>query len=254
MTDLIGSLVERELGGGAEVLSPRLTSMFEPPSRTPEFEPLIVDVTVESGGQESAKAAQPAGGTPRPQVADRVRDHQHELTSDRTAPAALTSVQGPVNGLSKDSLRIEPRREEARTQLIAEGPALPSIVESHRQPDPGPGATLVPVRTGLLSEDGTRAPVKLVTHDEPPQLQPIDRKSIASDRVEVSPVQNPRAAPQSDRSDTPRMAADTVVQISIGRLEVRAAPSARESRPRRPEPESSRLDEYLRQRTGKPRQ
>lgn len=44
---------------------------------------------------------------------------------------------------------------------------------------------------------------------------------------------------------------ETVVHVSIGRIEVRAAPVASTPSRRREEPRPTRLDDYLRQRNGK---
>lgn len=49
----------------------------------------------------------------------------------------------------------------------------------------------------------------------------------------------------------PASLGETVVQVSIGRIEVRAAPAASAPSRRRDEPRPTRLDDYLRQRGGK---
>ncbi|GAP66350.1 hypothetical protein MBSD_n1657 [Mizugakiibacter sediminis] len=66
------------------------------------------------------------------------------------------------------------------------------------------------------------------------------------------PSTTPPAAPRP-RTQAAAMpaapASETVVQVSIGRIEVRAAPAAPARR--RDEPRPTRLDDYLRQRNGR---
>jgi hypothetical protein len=60
-----------------------------------------------------------------------------------------------------------------------------------------------------------------------------------------------RAAAARDEGNAAAATTEPVVHVSIGRLEVRAAPVAAASPRRRESPQPSSLDDYLRQRGGK---
>jgi hypothetical protein len=243
MSDFLDRLAARAIGSET-ALSPRLPSLFEPLQRAPIMSPAD------------------AGEVP---------SHHHDMAS--AAPAVPVAAPSP--------------REPARAAGSVE-PGAARIVPVDRAASPAPArAAANPPREPMPSSPRVPAPVPSVVVEPSgtpvaPERQAVGSPLVQPRQVHVAPARQETArtpapggallpAPASvfaatrttsagsGRTVTARAAAartegkaaaavEPVVHVSIGRLEVRAAPAAAAPSRRREEPRPSSLDDYLRQR------
>lgn len=146
------------------------------------------------------------------------------------------------------SLPTPPSRPAIRftEPLLAVKPAQHSAL-AELQPRTEP-LSKTPQRT-LLPPAGDRHVVKAAAESDQ-----VRRTAPARSPVSDAPVLTPLAEPilrQRMPTREPHVRADTIVQVSIGRVEVRAAPTQRTAAPtRRDAPSASSLEDYLRERNG----
>lgn len=249
MSDFLARLAARAIGGEA-MLAPRLPSLFEPSPHAPIL-PTVDDDTAATARHATA----PAGDTP-------------SAAEPLHPPRALPPMHD-------DALRQAPVAQPATRLPAPAATPMPDYampVTTHAVP-PATPPTALPVVAHQA------APWPAPAHAESLAATPVQPRQtrIAPPRVEaVSPPSgsllpsapvfaSPRSAPARDRSDpaaairprptaaasrTPAMS-EPVVHVSIGRLEVRAAPATTTPTRRRDEPRPASLDDYLRQRGGK---
>lgn len=249
MSDFLARLAARAIGGEA-TLAPRLPSRFEPLPHAPIL-PTVDDDTAATARHATA----PADDTPpavEPLHPPRTLPPMHD---DALRPAR---AEQPMTSVPSPTVASVPDRAIPAT-VRAASPATPPMTVSIATP--------------------ARMPAPELAHAEPVMSPPVQPRQIriAPPRVEaVSPPSgsllpsapvfaSPRSEPARDRSDhaatiRPRPTAaanrtpatsEPVVHVSIGRLEVRAAPAAAAPARRRDEPRPASLDDYLRQRGGK---
>ncbi len=248
MADFFSNLILRSSPaskGAGSILQPRLPSLFEstlggtdelPTPQTDlalNLPPSVPDAfSAQPEARQPAEAARPAAAT---------------VTGASPAPKANPAAQVPS----------QPQAEPVRTiraPLAAAGnvfsptPAFETEVAPVRstpQPEPGPinapqaqGQRLSPLQAQPKSTDGLR-----------PSLEQVPSKAILQPMPLAKPAPS-AAQPQS----APQEHGETVVQVHIGRIEVRAVmPPTLPIQPAqtsRSQPKMS-LDEYLRQREEK---
>lgn len=143
--------------------------------------------------------------------------------------------------------------------------AIPSVVRIREIETPGVAET--PPSAAPMDRDETRHSVKRVVVER--RIEPIERRVVDDTAIVVKPTSEPSEAPPAPglprpattpRVEPPRPAlrmplpeppAAPTIQVTIGRLEVRAAPV---DSPARPKPRSAQtvmsLEDYLKQRSG----
>jgi len=247
MSDFLDRLAARAIGGES-MLAPRLPSLFEPLQPTPIMPSAEAGDARASGADRTSQAA----ATPamaRPPSARAVepirRDTPHLMSPERAAssePASAAAIPrdpaGPPAPVTSAALRV------ARVERFAEP------VRSEDSSKAQPPSTVQPWTTRIAADrpEAKPAPVagSLWPAPEPVFSRPdASSEAARSGRATASPR---RTAPVGNSSET---AGESVVHVSIGRLEVRAAPSAAAPLRRRPGPQPASLDDYLRQRGDK---
>jgi hypothetical protein len=245
MSDFLDRLAARAIGSET-ALAPRLPSLFEPLQRAPimsladageappperrEAAPAMHAVPV-----EAPTSAAPASTSARPAAA-RVAPIERVVAT--TSASAAASAAPHASAPSTVG-------ERAFTPAV-DRPAAPSV--SARPAMPAPPLPVQPRQTRVAPD----RPETARTPASNGALLPAPAPVFAAPRT--APVRSERtvaaraaAARTEGKADA---ASEPVVHVSIGRLEVRAAPVAAAAR-RREGPQPGSLDDYLRQRGGK---
>ena len=245
MSDFLDRLAARAIGGET-TLAPRLPSLFEPLQRVPIM-PLADAGEAPPGRREAAPAmhavpveaptsATPASTSAQPAAA-RVAPIAHVVAA--TSASAAASAAQHASAPSTVG-------ERAFTPAV-DRPAAPSVLARPAMPAPPLPVQPRQTRVAPARPETARTPASNGT------LLPTPAPVFAA----------PRTAPaRSGRTVATRAAAaraegkvdamgEPVVHVSIGRLEVRAAPVAAAPPRRREGPQPGSLDDYLRQRGGK---
>jgi hypothetical protein len=279
MSDYLGDLVARSLET-TELVQPRLASRFEPAphggplARSPGE--LTADAVTDGFVEVRAHTKLPARSREQPLVAPaqpgqasetsgavRLRQDASEATagSPRRAPEAqrpgLETIATPVEPTKSQTNRFQGTGHQEREQARTQGP---SVVSAMVAPAAKPSAVAGLLVTGdaLASERG-----QLAIEDRP--LPPVNKTTAevqpaSPDRVLVQP--HVAIAPPTRPASTDGFTASKLtpqrepqpaptIQVTIGRIEVRAtpAPAASPASKAKPAPVLS-LDDYLRQRNG----
>ncbi|MGH6871396.1 MAG: hypothetical protein ACREHE_07815 [Rhizomicrobium sp.] len=271
MSDFLGRLLQRRQSPLAEV-RPRPRALFE-------------DGPVRSGPAMTAQdETVDAAGTPRsPRAASEPQPSQPNappefpaLRSDppRVASRTLETATVPPQRASTEIHRESVTRIETRTvEIVEREPVAPFAIPAR----PEPALTAHPVRQDIRvaerhepaarTEAGNHAPrepgnaaapvverIETRLPPAPPSATPDMAPPLAPVAAPSPPFERPLLAPpaQPPRRETEIRHADTepVIQVTIGRIEVRAI-EERETRPRKREAAAPvmSLDDYLRART-----
>lgn len=249
MSDFLDRMATRAIGGDTAV-APRLPSLFEPHQRAPIMSP--ADEGEMPTQRPEAPSATPAvlSAAPLPPV----REQAAEL-APRRAPR-VTRVERAVVPVPADASRSMPH--ETGTPVPSTSAPLHPAVEERpiasspvvhplevRPPSPTP---LWPRRA---TSDRHASPPPPSAGSLLPEIAPV----FATPHAASAPMQPGHEARTRSRStavaDRPGATSEPVVHVSIGRLEVRAAPVAATPSRRRDSPKPSNLDDYLRERSGK---
>jgi hypothetical protein len=245
MSDFLDRLAARAIGSET-ALMPRLPSLFEPLQRAPIM-PLADEGEAPPDWREAAPAvhAMPVEAPTSAASAS---------TSVQPAAAPVTSIEHGVAAVSASAAASAAQHASALSTVSARAftpavdrPAAPSV--SARPAMPAAPLPVPPRRTRV-------APDRLETAQTP-----VSNGALLPSPVPVFAA-TPAASAWSGRAVAARAAAaraegqasaagEPVVHVSIGRLEVRAAPIAADLPRRRDGPQPSSLDDYLRQRGGK---
>lgn len=245
MSDFLDRLAARAIGGET-TLAPRLPSLFEPLQRAPIMP--LADAR-EAPPPERCEAAPAMQAVP----AEALTSAAPARTSARPAAARVAPIAHVVAATSASAAASAAQYASA-PPIVGERASTPAVDR--------------PASPSVLARPATPAPLPV----QPRQVR------VAPDRQETArtPASNgallptpasvfaaPRTAPaRSERTVATRAAAartegkadgagEPVVHVSIGRLEVRAAPVAAAPPRRREGPQPGSLDDYLRQRGGK---
>ncbi len=255
MGDLFQELANRARGQ-ARVVQPRLLSMFEPETTVEEPAPEAEGFeTISESGAPSAQDRSPrskAAPTESP-------GHPRERLISRAESALPATLRAPTHGIPdsrQESRHLPQGREDAGAaaptipRWTAPGPALedrfPPVSEAPKLPPrtvPGSPSepTLVAPGAPSTSADSKRAPLAPIHR---PSIAPASEPSLESPRTlfEARPIPAPAPAPAPQR----------LVEVRIGRIEVRAATPEPPPPPRRRREPHVSLGDYLsrRQRNG----
>jgi hypothetical protein len=261
MADFLSNLLQRSgavtVATPAPILQPRLPALFEatggpegvsapPPA---PLEPIALPAPVES------RETLPRSPSSIPQAAEQPR-YEHPA-----APAHLPRPALPVAGshpllprqgkpVIDEDLPAPPPRRQARRNPSTAGKAENA---PKRDRESRPAAIVERRPVPLENQPAPAKPVgrQAEQHATPLQNEPIPVKAV---RESVAPQPSlPVAARPAASPAQLSEASEPVVQIHIGRIEVRAVtppPSAPASRPRPSGPKLS-LEDYLHQREGK---
>jgi hypothetical protein len=242
MSDFLDRLAARAIGSET-ALSPRLPSLFEPLQRAPimppadageappdrrEAAPAIHAVLV-----EAPTSAAPASPSAQPAAAP-VTPIEHVVAAISASAAASAAQHASAPSTVS---------ERASTPAV-DRPAAPSVLARPAMTAPPLPVQPRQTRVALDRQETARTPASngaLLPASAPVFAAP----STVPARSERAVAARVAAAQAGRRSET---ASEPVVHVSIGRLEVRAAPAAAAPSRRREEPRPSSLDDYLRQR------
>lgn len=249
MTDFMHRLASRALGD-EPALSPRLPSWFEPVAGTaaPAFD---------TGEAEAPRVMQQAIAQAEPVAAPSPETRMHAAPAQAMpARQVMSSTPPPAPPIAARRIASAERGLAAVEPREAQRPARNEPVPTpHAAPMPPADAlraapVAVPVRAEIAKAD---APVRA----KPPTgvLVPPTTSVFAPAQhgnAPREPLNETRARGRETTAGRAAAPAEPVVHVSIGRIEVRAAPvpAAAPSR-RREERASGGLDDYLRQRHGK---
>lgn len=243
MSDFLDRLAARAIGGES-TLAPRLPSLFEPLQRAPAMP--LADEGEAPAPRRDAGAAAPAVpiATPSPRELARATEPAERIAAS-VAPADRMATPVPARAVASSPHepmappRIMPTPAHS---AVAEQSVTPVALERPvASPSPVPPRQ---VRVAPTPQETARAPAPNgVLLPAPVPVFAMPRAAPARSERNVA-AQTAAARAESKAA----VAAEPVVHVSIGRLEVRAAPAAAAPPRRRDGPQPSSLDDYLRQR------
>lgn len=270
MNNFLDNLAERAMSAEQDV-RPRLPSLFEPampvsePARQERGEPAGVesfDLTLEQEASDASpvksfspghsselkRESQSGGGNDRPLAVGQRLSPAHQVFQSDTHSLLVSdqlSEAAPGNGFEQASLKpaiapLRPKPSSAvdRREAMAEEKVTRQIVNetSFRpalQPSPanGNGHREVEVR--------------------PPQVSSLIAPLVVRPKLDRY-AEPPMPRPQPGAQTLPTPPGEQVINVTIGRIEVRATPPpAATSRSNNQKPPVMSLDDYLRQRSGR---
>ena len=249
MNGFLGRIAAKELGT-APALTPRLPSRFEleAPSSPAAFDAFATS-------EEQTAVSQPPARM----------EHDEEETSPRSAHA-MDTPRAHADAPKKDIAAREVPVLAATQRSAREDMQRPSVPTAREAI--GERTEMTTQRPRRIADEDVPAPLRIV----PSLVRLVERvgeDADSTDRAEpvvphsedvrAGAMQPPfalreptsRAATQSARDAEPAPAAETVVNVSIGRIEVRATPSAKTPASSRRDTSAlpMRLEEYLRGRS-----
>jgi len=242
MSDFLDRLAARAIGSEA-TLAPRLPSLFEPLQRAPIMP--LADAGEAPPDRREAAPAFHAVPVEAPTSATSAS------TSARPAAVPVTPIEHVVAATSAST-----------AASAAQHASAPSIV-SGRAPMPAADRTASPPVSARQAAATPPLPVQPRQTRVAPDHQKTARTPASNGALLPAPAPvfaAPRMAPtRSERTVVTRAAAaraegkagaasEPIVHVSIGRLEVRAAPVAAAPPRHRDGPQPGSLDDYLRQR------
>lgn len=245
MSDFLDRLAARAIGSDA-TLAPRLPSLFEPLPRAPLM-------TMADEGEASARvrdagpmppAAAAAVPPPRPPLP---AHGSIEPRTARTTPAEQVSSQLPERAPTMaPPAPVPPSRAATPARAMIAEPSRATSVPERAQATP-PHVSPRASRIASSRHEAAHPPTAVGA------LLPAPAPVFATTSGPAAPAQHGRAAALRHPRDMQagresRTSREPVVHVSIGRLEVRAAPAAAAPPRRRDGPQPSSLDDYLRQR------
>ncbi|MDE2154824.1 MAG: hypothetical protein KGJ32_02855 [Xanthomonadaceae bacterium] len=251
MSDFLDRLAARALGSET-TLTPRLPARFEPRQGSPimPLPPGEADARQPMHGAPPTNAVAAAIDRSRPQRASAVPGHGEPHIMATPPERVVASLP------SGDAVRI-PHRDAPPAPAVA-APAASRIHQrsappatSPRQPDVLRPAAPVQPRQVRIAPDRAEPATRASTDVPPPLFSPETHAlpaAQAAGRSRASRAPRDRPVPSARADDT---AGETVVHVSIGRLEVRAAAAAVAAPRRQDGQRPSSLDDYLRQRGDK---
>lgn len=248
MSDFLDRLTARAVGGEA-TLAPRLPSLFEPAQHAPILPPANdgTEALQRRNAMPSSEAAPAATPLRPPHATSPV-----QAEALRPAPIAQPAAQMPTPRATSVPAQAPPAALPAMSPTTPTT-AMPTVARDG-VPQPGPAhaasAAATPVQALQTRIAATHAAAEPVPGGS---LLPPPAPVFAMPRSAPEPAQAGHAAAlrlRAAQAANPVVAAtrEPVVHVSIGRIEVRAAPAATTPARRRDEPRPTSLDDYLRQR------
>lgn len=245
MSDFIDRLAARAIGGEA-ALVPRLPSLFEPLSRAPLMA-MADEGELPARARDASTMPPTAPEATLPPRAPVPARESIEPRIARIAPAAHAPLPVPERvATDAPQAPLPPPRAAVPVRAMASAPSRVTSVPERTTATPSPvsprASRIAPDRHEAMRPAAAAgallpapAPV-FATKNGAPAATPSRRAAA---------MRPPGGAPAGRES---RIGSEPVVHVSIGRLEVRAAPVAAAPPRRRDGPRPSSLDDYLRQR------
>ncbi|CAM2169961.1 conserved hypothetical protein [Paraburkholderia sacchari] len=263
MSDFFSRLAERSLATPPESIRPRLPGLFEPLATSAPSLPAIDSSPVEEFDAPASRiaAARQGSDVPGTRAApthEAIPQRPQEDFEARRPPAQV-EAQTPVPVRREPAApprflappRLEPgavdgnRPPESalRPRLTESAVSVPS--SAARRPDSAaaPGNVADTLRAPPSPQGLAMAPVTLTAPALPAELLARIAASVAGQRNRPKDERAPHHG-----AEQPVPASETVVEVSIGRIEIRGAESRPPSRKEAARPAVMTLDEYLRQR------
>ncbi|WP_426700934.1 hypothetical protein ACPPVV_16385 [Rhodanobacter sp. Col0626] len=247
MSDFLDRLATRAIGSDA-TLEPRLPSLFEPLQRAPIMPPPSGDADAQ---RPHRVATPPIIATPSPRASSMSAPDAPRAATAPIERTAAPAVSG--DAASKPTGVVQP------AAIVAAQPSRAvddrSVTSATITPHPREAAAPMPVqprqtRVAPSQPDAAAQPRAAVG-----ALLPLPSPGIATSRAAEPSTRSTHAAATRSRAATSERtrteSSEPVVHVSIGRLEVRAAPAAAAPLRRREGPQPGSLDDYLRQRGNK---
>lgn len=233
MRDILGSLVSRSLGLERSV-APRLASRFEEPAAAPA----IVDETVAAvpAAPRAVSQQAPTGehGVERHSVRERVDE-----------PPVAVKMDRPTEPVTRPEVRIETREHQVRpsvereilverteTSRLEQQPQTPVPPARERKPEPV-----------AAPEVHAPAPLELARQILPAVERPGQRPPSPGEQ-QITGRRSESAKAVESAQATP----ETVVEVTIGRLEIRANTERPPAKPQREPQRAMTIEEYLQRR------
>jgi len=251
MSDFLDRLVGRAIGS-EPLLVPRLPSLFEPLQRAPIMPPVWGDADAR---ERRAAATPPAEATA---AAPPTRSAQVSAAAD-VAPLATRPIEHmlspvpPAAAVARGDFQPAAAVAAPPSRAVDERPAAP-VSPSDLAGREAPLPAAVPPRHTRIVPD-PQAQTAAPAHAATGALLPAAARMLPASHTVQTPGQPAGARAPRVRATLPERtrddAGEPVVHVSIGRLEVRAAPIAAAPPRHRDGPRPGSLDDYLRQRGGK---
>jgi hypothetical protein len=264
MSDFLTNLAVRVLG--APALRPRLRSRFEP---APAAAGIALETAPPRREQERMTRVEVAGEPPRRMVIGAVPAVPRSMPQRQPPPLVPGETKRPVEDdhtsppASADSATHPPPPPAAAPpQQRRIAAAVPPVVTASRGTPPAHVLTesIVETREIIVREAG--APDAASTQPAPPPALPRHRYDEQPPRIERTVVSREalfaNAPPRPARASQSRMdvpaPSEPVIQVSIGRVEVRAVTPPPAAKPNRaPRAAAMTIDDYAARRNAKGR-
>ncbi|MBB5470988.1 hypothetical protein OKW30_001849 [Paraburkholderia sp. Clong3] len=261
MSDFFSRLAERSLAVPPESIRPRLPGLFEPLVTSAPSLPAIDSGPAEDFDAPASRIAVARQGSDVPSTAPTHEAIPQRPQEDFEAcrPPAQVEAQTPVPVRHEPAApprflaprRLEPDAADGdrppdsalRPRLTESAVSLPP--SAARRPDSAaaPGNVADTLRAPPSPRGLANAPVTLTAPALPAELLARIAASVAGQRNQPKDERAPHHGAKQ-----PVPASETVVEVSIGRIEIRGAESRPSSRKEAARPAVMTLDEYLRQR------
>jgi hypothetical protein len=226
------------------VMEPRRAGLFEdalPQGSEPQEESTMTFAPVHDPNKISVPEARRDSQQARPHLVPR---------HDETVMPSSKSHEASPERHEKQSNPLKTPDENPQPLLIAPKESKTDFLKPHGQEkakpgDETPALSYQPSAVRILESRVERERVE----QSAPEIRPL---LIPSKGAALAPLPVPKAFGKEDRNSNPITQAPVPIQVSIGRIEIRANVSATPSPRKSQEPStSSKLDEYLQQRRGR---
>lgn len=255
MSDFFSTIAARSLSATPQV-TPRLPTLFEPDrASSRELEELAFE-------PEAPRAVLPAPGVaaPSPSVTA-LRAPAVQLAAQRSLPAQAARLPAaPIAPLASHQEQIptalpqpdaprlparaalDPPHAHAPSQVIEQAAARDHVRSAPVEPAPAHPRPVADLLATLLPRS--------VQPTQPVVVPAVPRRDAATQLAPLTPLRESPVKPLTRRTAPEAAPALPTIQVTIGRIEVRAAAPDRPARPERSTAAVMSLDDYLRQRDG----
>jgi len=252
VSDFLDRLAGRAIGGEA-VLSPRMPSLFEsmrPSSPDPQDQ---LPVSSPQEVRSNTATRYPGEAMPTPVSLRHVESAIRPARAISHAESALESLPSEQEAPLRDVLKPKAATQPADIAMADHDDSSSMsghktvVVRERRDREPVSASTpSVPRKPQVFASSSDESIHDIETGVLLPPARPVFATPPAT-QMPRGPASGPPQAMDNHASSP-----EPVVHVSIGRLEVRAAPTQSTTPPKRQEtPRPNSLDEYLRQRSGK---
>lgn len=253
MSDFFANLAARAVEGSATI-RPRLATRFEPAAAPQPFTEVIVETAAAENATPTpmapvvakAPAAMASPPASEPSASDAVALSPQGTAAARVASVAQTEPPAGRSALLASSQPDEDKPATVAAAIVAAPSAVPLPDPSDHDPVHAPEPSAAPQRDRRAAQpiiERSQRAVAPATPPSPLSLPPSLPREIATTPVpRVAAVEQPELPP-----------AETIVHVSIGRIELRAPPTPAATKRERAVPAVTTLAEYLQQRAARTR-